>query len=84
MTKEEFYRLLYFVLDNHLEDIDCNRCGAQMAYLAEQVAAGADMHILWPAVEAHLQCCAHCSEEFEALLAIIRAETEGQLPNDQP
>jgi anti-sigma factor ChrR (cupin superfamily) len=82
MTKEEFYRLLYFILDSHVEDMDCNRCNSQMAYLAEQVAQGADMHALWPAVEVHLECCADCREEFNALLAIVRAEKSGQIPDE--
>jgi hypothetical protein len=83
MTKEELYRLLYFMLNTHAEDIDCNRCNSQMAFLAEQVAQGADMHTLWPAVEAHLECCTGCREEFEALVAIVRAEKSGHLSDEQ-
>ncbi len=80
MSKEELYRLLYFMLNTHVEDMNCDRCNAQMSFLAEQVAQGADMHVLWPAVENHLECCAECREEFTALLAIVRAENSDQLP----
>jgi hypothetical protein len=83
MTKEELYRLLYFILNTHVEDMDCNRCNSQMAFLADQVAQGADMHVLWPAVEGHLECCAECREEFTALLAIVRAEKNDEF-TDQP
>jgi hypothetical protein len=47
--------------------------------MVENVAAGAKLADLLPAVEAHLRCCADCREEFEALLVIIRAENSGQL-----
>jgi len=75
--------LLRFILNTHEEQhdcMDCETCNQQFDCLAEQVAQGADLHTLLPAVEAHLACCADCREEFEALVAIIRAENGGQLP----
>ncbi len=60
-------------------DMDCETCAAQLDCLVEQVAAGASVHDLWPAVEAHLACCPDCREEYEALLAVIRAEQDGEL-----
>lgn len=81
--RESLDNLLRFILNTHEEQhdcIDCETCNQQFDSLAEQVAQGADLHALLPAVEAHLACCADCREEFEALVAIIRAENSGQLP----
>jgi hypothetical protein len=82
MAQEPLDNLLRFILNTHEEQhecIDCETCNQQFDCLAEQVALGADVHDLLPAVEAHLACCADCREEFEALVAIIRAENGGQL-----
>jgi hypothetical protein len=57
--------------------VDCQTCGDQIDCLAELVAGGYDPKTLLPAVQAHLECCRDCREEFEALLAILRAEQSG-------
>jgi hypothetical protein len=57
--------------------VDCETCGEQIDCLAELVAGGYDAKTLLPAVQAHLECCRDCREEFEALLAILRAEQSG-------
>jgi hypothetical protein len=57
--------------------VDCETCGEQIDCLAELVASGYDAKTLLPAVQAHLECCRDCREEFEALLAILRAEQSG-------
>lgn len=54
-----------------------------MNCLAELVAAGVDPRDLLPAVEEHIICCADCREEFEALLAIIRAENQGLITSER-
>lgn len=82
MAQDPLINLLRFILNTHEEQhecLDCDTCSQQFDYLAEQVALGADIHDLLPTVEAHLACCADCREEFEALVAIIRAENSGQL-----
>jgi hypothetical protein len=61
------------------EAMDCESCGCQLECFAEKVSAGANLHDLWPDVEAHLACCPDCAEEFQALLCILRAERSGQL-----
>jgi len=58
--------------------VDCETCGEQIDCLAELVATGGgDPMELLPAVQRHLECCRDCREEFEALLAILRAEQSG-------
>ncbi len=71
--------LLQEILAMHESDVDCECCGDQLERLAEMVAAGQDIKAILPAVQAHLECCADCREEFEALLCIVRAEQSGRL-----
>ncbi|MBE2267467.1 MAG: hypothetical protein IAE80_04500 [Anaerolinea sp.] len=75
---EKLRRLIDCIFDAHLDAIiDCETCGSQFYCLAEMVAGGADPVQLLPAVEDHLACCPDCREEYEAILAIIRAENQG-------
>lgn len=75
---DQLRKLINCIFDAHLDAIiDCETCGAQFNCLAEMVAGGANLHELLPAVEEHLACCLDCREEYNALLAIIRAENQG-------
>ena len=76
-------RLLEQILSYHEADIDCDTCGDQLECLAELVAVGHDPKKLLPAVQAHLDCCNDCREEFEALLCILRAEQSGELESSK-
>lgn len=86
MQQESLHKLVQSIFTVHEDGgaIVCEDCGCQLDYIAELAAAGADLHTLLPAVEAHLQCCADCREEFEALLCIIRAQNAGQLNESVP
>ena len=55
----------------------CADCHAQADALAEAVLAGGDAARALPLVEAHLDACPGCRDEFEALLTALRA---GDLP----
>ena len=75
---DQLRKLVDCIFDAHLDTIiDCETCGSQFNCFAELVASGADARDLLPAVEEHLVCCPDCREEYEALLAIIRAENQG-------
>ncbi len=80
MGEQQLRKLIetIFLVHEH-GDIDCETCSAQFDCLVEKVAAGATLSELLPEVEAHLMCCADCREEYEALLAVIRAENDGLL-----
>jgi hypothetical protein len=70
--------LILSIFEDHRDGgIDCETCSQKLASLAELVANGAKLHELLPAVEEHLQCCAECNEEYQALLSIIIAENSG-------
>jgi hypothetical protein len=84
MQDEQLRKLIESIVLTHREDpMDCESCGMQLDCLAEKVAMGANLHDLLPEVEFHLACCKDCSEEFQALVAILRAEYSGQLTNEE-
>ena len=73
-------KLIEAMIIAHRDDqMDCEMCNMNLDCLAEQVALGANLHDLLPAMEAHLACCQDCAEEFQALVCILRAELNGQL-----
>ncbi len=81
---DQLRKLIDCIFDAHLDTIiDCETCGRQLNCLAEAVAAGVDPRDLLPAVEEHIVCCVDCREEFEALLAIIRAENQGLITSER-
>lgn len=71
-------RLVQKILETHSAEMDCDTCNQQLDCLAELVAVGHDAKKLLPAVQAHLDCCADCREEFNALLAIIKGQQAGK------
>ncbi len=73
-------QLINFIFDTHPgHEIDCEACNREFHCLAEKVAAGASVYELLPTIAAHLDCCGDCREEFEALVAIVKAEDAGLL-----
>ena len=66
--------------DEMIMDMDCNDYCEQLAHIAEEVAAGGSVEDILPRFKHHLQHWSDCREEFEALVAIVRAENNGELP----
>ena len=80
LPDEQLRKLIDHIFVSHQDgEMDCDSCGCQLECLAEQVAAGASLSDILPAVEAHLRCCSDCREEWQALLCIVRAERNGNL-----
>lgn len=78
--QEQLRKIIQSIVTAHQdEQMDCETCSQQLECLAERVAGGANLRDLLPAVEAHLECCQDCSEEFQALICILRAEQRGEL-----
>jgi hypothetical protein len=59
--------------------MDCEACMQEFDCLAERVVAGADLAEILPEFEEHIRRCHDCSEEFHALISILRAELDGKL-----
>jgi hypothetical protein len=76
-------QLLDFVLrapfDDAVIDMDCKDGCEQIAQLADRVARGEKLEALLPEYQEHIRYWRDCREEFEALVAIVRAENAGHL-----
>jgi hypothetical protein len=66
--------------DEEIVAMDCNDYCEQLAQLAEDVAAGADLKELLPALEEHMRHYTDCREEFEALVAVLQAQNSEKPP----
>lgn len=65
--------------NDEIVSMDCNDYCEILAELAEQVAKGADLKDLLPELETHMQYWSDCREEFDALVAVLRAELQDEL-----
>ncbi|HLV35741.1 MAG TPA: hypothetical protein VKY59_11530 [Spirillospora sp.] len=79
MALDRFRKLADCLSKKHDADCDCDAAYRQFECLAEQVVQGADMHDILPQVALHMDQCPDCKEEFEALVAIVRAEREHRI-----
>ncbi|MFN2129376.1 MAG: hypothetical protein ACK2VD_02545 [Anaerolineae bacterium] len=55
------------------DEMDCPECFEYLDHFADLILNGADAARMMPRLHDHLERCAHCREEFEALLAAVRA-----------
>ena len=58
------------------EEIGCDECFEQVDRFIEMDLSGLNVAQAMPLVQEHLQMCGECREEFEALLAALRATEE--------
>ena len=66
-------RIVHSALTARPDEIGCDDCFEQLNQFAEMVLAGKDAAEAMPLVQDHLNRCRDCREEFEALLAALRA-----------
>lgn len=79
MIDERMRRLLYCLAALQSEgDVDCAEAARHFTMLGEAALDGADIHDILPQVAAHVAHCPDCREEYEALLAVLRAEQFGE------
>ena len=55
------------------DELSCGECFEQLDRFVEMTLAGKNAAEAMPLVEDHLRRCRDCREEFEALLAVLRA-----------
>ena len=61
------------ILSTRPDEIGCDECFAQLDRFVELQLAGKNAAEAMPLVHDHLERCQDCREEFEALLAALRA-----------
>ncbi len=72
LTPAQAARLLALAESASEEELGCDEVFALVDQYAECVARGEDAAALMPLVKEHLQRCAGCQEELEALLRMIK------------
>jgi hypothetical protein len=88
MSDSDKRQLLNFILNAPAEEkivnMDCNDGCEQLARLAEMVVNGAKLEDVLPELEKHMCYWKDCREEFDALVAILKAEQCGKISHDHP
>lgn len=88
MSDSDKRKLMQFILKAPLEEeivrMDCTDGCEQLSRLAEKVASGAKLEDVLPELEKHMHYWKDCREEFEALVAILKAEQCGRISPDAP
>ncbi len=66
-------QMVQMIAGTRPDEIGCDECFEQLDRFAELVLAGKNAAEALPLVQDHLNRCRDCHEEFEALLAALRA-----------
>lgn len=61
------------IMSTRPDEIGCDECFAEMDQFVELTLAGRNAAEAMPLVQDHLSRCGNCREEYEALLAALRA-----------
>ncbi len=65
--------------EEEIVNMDCNDYCTQVARVAEQVACGVSIKELMPKLQQHLKYWVDCREEFDALVTVLKANSDNQL-----
>jgi hypothetical protein len=65
-------RVLFLILETEAVEMSCDECYEHLDRFAEIVADGEDAGEVMPLVQRHLERCASCREEVQALAAALR------------
>jgi hypothetical protein len=73
-------KVIQSIAHAHPNELDCDTCFQQIDRFAELTLAGKPAEEALPLVQAHLDICHDCQEEFEALLAALKAIGQDDAP----
>lgn len=76
LNAQSIRKMMRQVFATREQEIGCEECFEQVDRFAELVLDGKPAAEAMPLVQDHLQKCADCREEFEALLEALRALKE--------
>ena len=68
--------LVWSILNTEVDEIDCDTCFGHLDVFADRVLTGENPALTMPLVQAHLERCTPCREEYEALLLVLRWQRE--------
>lgn len=74
MDRRDLEKVVRAVSQTQEEELTCDECFEELDRFVEFELAGLDAAEAMPLVRDHLAKCGDCREEFEALLAALRAE----------
>lgn len=81
MEQGPLQRFLQRIADTQDEEISCTECFDALSTAVDLEMAGTSVSRgLWQ----HLQQCAVCREEYEALRDLVRLEADGRPPTSDP
>ncbi|MCP4536851.1 MAG: hypothetical protein GY832_06865 [Chloroflexi bacterium] len=66
-------QMVRVVIGTRPDELTCSECFEELDRFVEMTLAEKDAAEAMPLVEDHLRRCRDCHEEFEALLAVLRA-----------
>lgn len=69
---DKLKNLIWGILHTYADEIGCDTCFEKLDRYAELTLAGRDAGAAMPLVDRHLQICAACREEYEALLRALK------------
>lgn len=78
LDREELNKLVRAVLETSEHELGCDECLDEVDRFIEIELAGLNAAAAMPLVHHHLQKCGDCREEFEALLAAVKAIEGGR------
>jgi hypothetical protein len=70
---EMLKQMVLHILSTRPDEIGCDACLEQLDHFVDMTLAGKNASQAMPLVQDHLERCTDCREEFEALLAALRA-----------
>jgi hypothetical protein len=74
--RDIFKALIGEIAETREVEIGCDECFEQLDRFVETRLTGLNADQAMPLVQDHLEICGECREEFEALLAALRATEE--------
>jgi hypothetical protein len=77
-TAERLRSLITCICKTREEEIDSVAWDLQMERVAEMAAQGEDIATVLPAIQHYLENAPDCREEFNALVAMLRAEANNE------
>ena len=73
LTARQIKKLISSVASTREDEIDCDKCLIDMAEFAEAELVGAEIPDALRRIQAHIELCTECAEEYGVLLDIVRA-----------